>query len=110
MKNAYSSLHRMGLAHSVESWASGQLQGGLYGVALGAIFFGESMFTRAPDASKVALAALAERLVEWNFRLIDCQMETAHLARFGAEAWPRKRFLAALKEALQLPTHQGKWP
>ena len=110
MKSAYLALHHMGHAHSVESWASGELKGGLYGVALGAIFFGESMFARAPDASKVALVHLAQRLSEWGFRLIDCQMETAHLARFGAQAWPRKRFLAALKEALEAPARMGRWP
>ncbi len=109
MKAAYLALHRMGYAHSVESWASGELRGGLYGVALGTIYFGESMFARAPDASKVALAALAERLADWGFRLIDCQMETAHLARFGAEAWPRRRFLAVLKDALQGPSRMGPW-
>ena len=109
MKSAYVALHQMGYAHAVESWASGELQGGLYGVALGAIFFGESMFARAPDASKVALAALAQRLADWGFRLIDCQMETAHLARFGAEAWPRKRFLLALQAALEAPSRMGSW-
>ncbi len=109
MKAAYLALHHMGHAHSVESWASGELEGGLYGVALGAIFFGESMFARAPDASKVALVHLAQRLSEWGFRLIDCQMETAHLARFGAQAWPRKRFLRALKEALQAPSRLDPW-
>lgn len=109
MKAAYLALHRMGHAHSVESWASGKLEGGLYGVALGAIFFGESMFARAPDASKVALVALAQRLSDWGFQLIDCQMETAHLARFGAQAWPRKRFLTALKAALEEPSRTGSW-
>jgi leucyl/phenylalanyl-tRNA--protein transferase len=109
MKQAYSGLHRMGFAHSVESWRGGKLEGGLYGVSLGTIFFGESMFARAPDASKVAVARLGERLVQWDFKLIDCQMETAHLGRFGAESWPRKRFLAELKEALKAPTRQGRW-
>jgi leucyl/phenylalanyl-tRNA--protein transferase len=109
MKAAYVSLHRMGYAHSVESWASGELRGGLYGVAMGTIFFGESMFTRSPNASKVALAVLAQQLGDAGFRLIDCQMETAHLARFGAEAWPRSRFLTVLKEALQDPQPPGPW-
>jgi leucyl/phenylalanyl-tRNA--protein transferase len=109
MKDAYVALHQMGYAHSVESWAEGELKGGLYGVAMGAIFFGESMFARAPDASKVAMALLAERLAGWGFQLIDCQMETAHLARFGAQAWPRKRFLDALQVALQVPSRMGSW-
>lgn len=109
MKEAYVALHQMGYAHSVESWAGSQLKGGLYGVALGAIFFGESMFAFAPDASKVAMALLAERLAGWGFQLIDCQMETAHLARFGAQAWPRRRFLDALQEALQAPSRMGSW-
>lgn len=109
MKAAYAELHRMGFAHSVESWREGRLEGGLYGISLGAIFFGESMFARAPDASKVAMAHLAQRLAEWDFKLIDCQMETAHLARFGAESWPRKRFLAELEEILRAPTRRGSW-
>lgn len=109
MRQAYVALHRLGFAHSVESWADDKLQGGLYGVSLGAAFFGESMFARAPDASKVALATLAERLVTWDFQIIDCQMETEHLSRFGAEPWPRRRFLAALDEALRAPTRRGLW-
>jgi leucyl/phenylalanyl-tRNA---protein transferase len=109
MREAYVELHRLGFAHSVESWSGGELQGGLYGISLGAAFFGESMFARAPDASKVAFVALVQRLVGWGFQLIDCQQETAHLARFGAEAWPRERFLAALEAALQAPTRRGSW-
>ena len=99
----------MGYAHSVEAWASGQLCGGLYGVSLGAVFYGESMFSLAPDASKVAFAALAQRLQGWGFELIDCQVETEHLSRFGAEQWPRARFIQALGRALQAPTRQGPW-
>lgn len=109
MKEAYLALHRLGFAHSVESWAEGRLQGGLYGVSLGAAFFGESMFALAPDASKAAFVTLVERLAGWGFTLIDCQQETAHLARFGAEAWPRERFLSALAEALRAPTRHGSW-
>jgi leucyl/phenylalanyl-tRNA--protein transferase len=109
MREAYCELHRLGFAHSVESWREGTLQGGLYGVALGTIFFGESMFTLAPDASKVALATLAQRLVDWGFVLIDCQVYTPHLARFGAEAWPRERYLGTLQRALQDPTRRGSW-
>ncbi len=109
MRDAYCELHQLGFAHSVESWADGRLQGGLYGVSLGAIFFGESMFTHAPDASKVALSSLAQRLADWRFFLIDCQVETAHLARFGAEPWPRRRYLATLEQALKVPTRKGSW-
>lgn len=109
MHDAYVELHRLGFAHSAESWAEGQLVGGLYGVSLGSVFFGESMFALAPDASKAAFAQLVERLVAWGFTLIDCQQETEHLARFGAEAWPRPRFLEALEEGLKHPTRRGPW-
>jgi len=109
MRDAYVALHRQGFAHSAESWEGEKLQGGLYGVSLGSVFFGESMFTRAPDASKVAFAALVGRLTQWRFTLIDCQVETANLARFGAAAWSRERYLAALERALQDPTRRGSW-
>ncbi|NVJ05411.1 leucyl/phenylalanyl-tRNA--protein transferase [Myxococcus sp. AM001] len=109
MMEAYVTLHEAGFAHSVEAWAQGELKGGLYGVSLGAAFFGESMFALAPDASKVAFVTSAERFQGWGFQLIDCQVETEHLARFGAENWPRRRFLAALARALKEPTRRGKW-
>ena len=109
MERAYVRLHRDGYAHSVESWADGQLCGGLYGVSLGAVFYGESMFSLAPDASKVAFVTLARRLQGWDFELIDCQVETEHLSRFGAEHWPRARFIQALQHALGAPTRQGPW-
>jgi leucyl/phenylalanyl-tRNA--protein transferase len=109
MERAYNELHRLGFAHSVESFRDGELCGGLYGVSLGAAFFGESMFARVPDASKVAFAHLVERLRGWGFTLVDCQQETEHLARFGAEPWPRARFLAALESSLRVPTRQGRW-
>ena len=110
MRDAYVELHRLGFAHSVEAWTpEGRLVGGLYGVSLGAAFFGESMFALAPDASKVAFVTLCERLVGWGFHFIDAQVETEHLARFGAQPWPRARFLRALKEALVVPTRQGSW-
>jgi leucyl/phenylalanyl-tRNA--protein transferase len=109
MKEAYTELHRRGLAHSVEAWREGRLAGGLYGVSLGAAFFGESMFARAPDASKVAFVALVEQLLRWGIDLVDCQVYTEHLARFGAVEWPRKRYLAALERALRHPTRQGRW-
>lgn len=109
MRAAYVELHRLGFAHSIESWANGELQGGLYGVSLGAAFFGESMFARAPDASKVAFVTAVERFKQWGFHFIDCQVETEHLARFGAEHWPRRRFLEALAVALNEPTRRGPW-
>jgi len=109
MERAYVELHRQGYAHSVEAWAQDRLCGGLYGVSLGAVFFGESMFALAPDASKVAFAHLAERVHGWGFQLIDCQVETEHLSRFGAEHWPRERFIRALEHALEAPTRQGPW-
>ena len=109
MREAYGELHRLGFAHSAESWRDGVLMGGLYGVALGSIFFGESMFSRAPDASKSAFAVLTARLRAWGFTLIDCQSHTEHLERFGAEFWPRAQFLAALRRGLDGPTRRGKW-
>jgi leucyl/phenylalanyl-tRNA--protein transferase len=105
----YTALHEEGLAHSIESWRDGRLVGGLYGVSLGAVFFGESMFALAPDASKIAFATLAANLIRWQFGLIDCQSYTEHLAVFGAAEWPRSRFLALLKKALRAPTRAGKW-
>ena len=109
MEQAYVRLHELGYVHSAEAWQGGQLVGGLYGVSLGSVFFGESMFWRVPDASKVAFAVLLQQLLAWGFSLIDCQQETSHLARFGAEAWPRKRFLEALAAGLEAPTRVGKW-
>ncbi len=108
-RRAYEELHRRGLAHSAEAWLDGELVGGLYGISLGAAFFGESMFARANDASKVALARLCEQLVRWNVKLVDCQVRTEHLARLGAEEWPRARYLAALRRALDAPTRAGPW-
>jgi len=92
----YGDWHRQGRVHSVEAWVGDQLAGGLYGVSLGRCFFGESMFSRVPDASKVALAYLVAYLRKWGVPWIDCQQETAHLASLGASAIPRTRFLAAL--------------
>ena len=109
MIRAYCQLHEMGYAHSVETWREGTLVGGVYGVSLGAAFFGESMFARQPNASKVAFAHLIRQLQAWNFHLLDCQMETPHLARFGATPWPRTRFFKALEKALEEPTRQGPW-
>ena len=105
----YTALHAEGLAHSIETWHDGRLAGGLYGVSLGSVFFGESMFADVPDASKVALAALLANLIHWDFDLLDCQSYTEHLAGFGAVEWPRRRFLALLKKALGKPTRPGPW-
>jgi leucyl/phenylalanyl-tRNA--protein transferase len=96
----YERLHRLGYAHSIEAWADGELAGGLYGVGLGKIFFGESMFANLADASKVAFAVLLGHLAAWDFRLVDCQVHTDHLERFGARAWPRAEFLRALRAAV----------
>ncbi|MBI5739644.1 MAG: leucyl/phenylalanyl-tRNA--protein transferase [Nitrospirae bacterium] len=109
MMNAYINLHHSGYAHSVESWYEGELAGGLYGISLGSAFFGESMFTKKSDASKVAFAALVRQLRKWNFTLLDCQMTTAHLRNLGAEEISRRDFLIMLKEALKAPTKKGKW-
>lgn len=109
MRRAYLALHEAGVAHSVEVRQEGRLIGGLYGVALGAAFFGESMFSRAPDGSKIALAWLCAQLRAWGFGFIDCQLPTAHLQRLGAVSVSRRRFLAGLEEALSLPTRKGRW-
>ncbi len=109
MVEAYLRLHRLGYAHSAEAWRGDELAGGLYGVSLGGAFFGESMFARAPDASKVAFAVLVEQLRRWDIHLIDCQVHTEHMARFGAELWPRPRFLQLLASALERPTRRGAW-
>ena len=103
MVEAYCELRRLGHAHSAESFRDGRLVGGLYGVAIGAAFFGESMFYLEPDASKVAFATLVGELAACGYRLVDCQQETAHLARFGARPVARRRFLRELERALALP-------
>ena len=100
VEQAYLTLHRLGHAHSVEAWRDGKLEGGLYGVALGRAFFGESMFSRVPDASKAAFATAARALFDAGCLLIDCQVETDHLARFGAVDVPRRRFLGLLGPAV----------
>jgi leucyl/phenylalanyl-tRNA--protein transferase len=109
MLAAYTRLHQAGYAHSVETWHDGKLVGGLYGVAIGRMFYGESMFSREPDASKVALVRLAQQLQQWAFGLIDCQMETAHLASLGARTMPRAAFTARLEELVNLPHRPGPW-
>jgi leucyl/phenylalanyl-tRNA--protein transferase len=97
---SYCALHRAGFAHSVEAWHEGQLAGGLYGVALGGAFFGESMFHHVTDASKVALVALVERLTSRGFTLLDTQWTTGHLEQFGVLEIPRRRYLALLADAI----------
>ncbi|MGQ4809623.1 Leucyl/phenylalanyl-tRNA--protein transferase [Candidatus Entotheonellaceae bacterium PAL068K] len=109
MRRAYGVLHDLGFAHSVEAWSNGTLVGGLYGVSLGAAFFGESMFAQRPNASKVAFVHLVWQLQAWDFHFVDCQVHTDHLARFGAVAWPRQRFLRMLDQALHLTTRRGRW-
>jgi leucyl/phenylalanyl-tRNA--protein transferase len=94
MRRAYTALHASALAHSVEIWMDGELAGGIYGVAIGRMFFGESMFARRTDASKIAMAVLAAQLDRWDFPLIDCQLETAHLVSLGAEPMARRQFIA----------------
>ena len=106
---AYTRLHQAGYAHSVETWHDGALVGGLYGVAIGRMFYGESMFSRMADASKVALVRLARQLQRWEFGLIDCQMETPHLASLGAHTLPRAAFTTRLAELVNLPHHPGPW-
>lgn len=109
MQVAYGELHRLGHAHSIEARDGDRLVGGLYGVAIGRMFFGESMFSAESGGSKVALAALALRLHEWGWPLLDAQVANPHLAALGAEAWPRPRFLAAVAELCAQPGLCGSW-
>lgn len=109
LREGYCELHRLGYAHSIECWIDGELAGGLYGVSLGRVFYGESMFAKAPDASKIAFTTLLGNLVQWNFALVDCQVHTDHLERFGAVEIPRREFLSLLRDAVAAPTRQGKW-
>ena len=109
MLSAYRKLHELGFAHSFEAWDGDALVGGLYGVSLGACFFGESMFAHAPDASKIAFAASVAQLDAWEIALIDCQVHTEHLARLGATEVPRVEFIERLEKALDAPTRRGTW-
>jgi leucyl/phenylalanyl-tRNA---protein transferase len=109
MIEAYLELHGLGYAHSIEAWCGEELAGGLYGVSLGKAFFGESMFHRRTDASKVALAVLVEKLSDWKFHFIDAQMTTEHLLGLGATEMSRRIFLRRLQSALRHPTKRGKW-
>ncbi len=109
MQEAYQRLHRLGYAHSVETWIDGRLAGGLYGIAIGRAFFGESMFSCVRDASKIALAHLCAYLQRHNFGIIDCQMETSHLASLGAHPIPRCDFVAALESLVNQNDVPGHW-
>jgi leucyl/phenylalanyl-tRNA---protein transferase len=109
MIEAYYRLHEFGYAHSVESWFEGELVGGLYGVAMGRVFFGESMFTHKTDASKVAFVHLVRLLQKYDFKLIDCQTTTSHLMSFGAREISRNEFLTHLNAAIACTTDKGPW-
>jgi Leucyl/phenylalanyl-tRNA protein transferase len=101
--------HKAGVAHSAEAWWEGQLAGGIYGVSLGRAFFGESMFARISNASKVAFFSLSQRPAQWEFPLIDCQITNPHLVRLGAYEISCKEFLRRLAATLQFPTRRGQW-
>jgi leucyl/phenylalanyl-tRNA--protein transferase len=109
MIEAYGRLHDLGYAHSVETWRDGKLVGGVYGVAIGGTFFGESMFTTVPDASKVALVTLVRQLRAWGFTLFDCQQSSPHVMSLGAEEIPRREFIERLAAALRQPDRLGHW-
>ena len=109
MYRAYCRLHRLGHAHSIETWQQGELVGGLYGVALGQVFYGESMFSWISDASKIALVALTAQLQRWEFAVIDCQVTTAHLLSMGAVDIPRSSFLQLLERYCPQPGQPGPW-
>ena len=109
MERAYVRLHEAGVAHSVECWLGEDLVGGIYGIALGSGFFGESMFHRETDASKVVVARLVDRLAGWDFHFIDAQVTTSHMLSLGAREVPRALFLEDLEEALRHPTRRGSW-
>jgi leucyl/phenylalanyl-tRNA---protein transferase len=109
MQHAFINLHEQGIAHSVETWRDNQLVGGLYGLALGQVFFGESMFHKQTDASKVAFAHLVNLLNTWNYQLIDCQVRTDHLLSLGAEEIPRKQFQKLLETLANLSPCSTAW-
>ena len=104
MRRAYASLYSAGLAHSVEVWMDGELAGGIYGVAIGRMFFGESMFARRTDASKIAMVRLCAQLERWAFPMIDCQLETQHLLSLGAEHMRRRQFIAEVDRLVKEPS------
>lgn len=110
IQEAYGVLYKLGYAHSVETWVGGNLAGGLYGIAIGKMFYGESMFAHQTDCSKIAFAHLVRYLQQEGFGMIDCQMKTEHLASFGAREIPRSRFIAKLTELAAHPCSPGTWP
>ncbi len=109
LRTSFTELHRRGWAHCAEAWLDGRLVGGLYGLAIGGMFCGESMFARADDASKIALATLCQQLARWGFALLDAQVETPHLAALGARMVPRSAFLAEVARAAAMPFPPGPW-
>ena len=109
MRRAYNQLHALGHAHSVEAWAGDELVGGLYGVGVGKLFCGESMFALAPDASKIAFVTLVRQLERWGFPLIDSQVFTRHLERFGAFEVSREAYIEAIGDLVNLPGRVGTW-
>lgn len=109
MMRAYGRLAQLGYAHSVETWEEGALAGGLYGVAIGRVFYGESMFSRRSNGSKVALAHLVRQLERWKFVVVDCQMATGHLASLGAREIPRSAFLRSVREGIAQPGVPAPW-
>lgn len=109
MQGAYRQLHALGHAHSIETWLGNRLVGGVYGIAIGGVFFGESMFSTETDASKVALAALMKQLTGRGFRLLDCQLETPHLNSLGSRLMARRDFVRTVRELTRLPDHAGSW-
>jgi len=109
MRRAYGELHRLGHAHSIEVFDGARLVGGLYGVAVGRMFFAESMFSALPGGSKAALAGLADRLRQWNWPLLDAQLDNPHLRSLGGEAWPRPRFLAEVARRVAEAGRVGPW-
>ena len=109
MKNAYTKLHDLGYAHSVETWKDGELVGGLYGISLGKIFFGESMFSTVSDASKAAMNYLVRCLLRWDYKLIDCQITSSHLISLGAQEIPRDQFISIIESATTTKSLTGSW-
>ena len=109
MMRAYQRLHDAGAAHSIEVWVEGQLVGGLYGVSLGRMFYGESMFSRRTDGSKIAIVTLAAQLTRWGFPIIDCQMPTAHLITLGATEMPRRSFVRTVERLVKEPPMPSPW-
>jgi len=109
MALAYTRLHQLGFAHSVEVWKDDLLVGGIYGLAIGSIFFGESMFSRQTDASKIALVALSRQLADWDYGLLDCQVGNPHLFRMGAEEVSRRVFERMLERLIEEPRDPGSW-